>query len=62
LAIFVKFLGLAETRQGIVPPWWSEEKKYECVNLATMNRDFNINHPVEKYDVQKQWRDDAIPA
>ncbi|OBT78767.1 hypothetical protein VF21_02521 [Pseudogymnoascus sp. 05NY08] len=58
---FKKFLSLAESRQAILPPWWSPEKRRECERLAVNGTECNINGAVEKSDIQEHYNDNSMP-
>jgi splicing suppressor protein 51 len=60
---FRRFLDLAEKREGLLPPWWNKEKRKECVRLATVPNSSwgNINHAVEKSDIQEHYGDNMMP-
>lgn len=34
---FQRFLSLAQSRRGLLPSWWSEEKSSECMQLGMTN-------------------------
>lgn len=62
LPLFKKFLSLAESRQEILPPWWSPAKRRECEILAMQAGQWsNINCAVEKSDVQDHYNDNMMP-
>lgn len=59
---FKAFLDLAEKRKGILPKWWSEEKRRECERLAMdVTQWADINCAVEKHDVIKHYGDSVMP-
>jgi splicing suppressor protein 51 len=58
---FKKFLSLAESRQAILPPWWSPAKRWECERLAVNGTFSNIHGAVEKSDIQEQYNDNMMP-
>src|ERR1700722_699937 len=34
IPVFKRFLDLAESRSGLLPPWWNAEKRRECERIA----------------------------
>ena len=49
---FQQFLDLAQKRKGVLPKWWSGEKRLECERLATdMTQWACLGSAVEKSDV-----------
>ncbi|KFY87243.1 hypothetical protein V500_07046 [Pseudogymnoascus sp. VKM F-4518 (FW-2643)] len=59
---FKKFLSLAESRQAILPSWWSPEKRRECERLAVNGNQWSdINAAVEKSDIQDHYNDNMMP-
>jgi splicing suppressor protein 51 len=59
---FRKFLTLAKKREGLLPSWWSEEKRKECERLA-MGGDLwaDIDCAVEKSDIQEHYNNPTMP-
>lgn len=56
LPSFKKFLKLAEKQDGLLPTWWNDEKKKECIRLATGGDDWaDIGAAVEKSDIQERY-------
>lgn len=58
---FKEFLDLAESRSGILPPWWNAEKRQKCEVLAMYDGWSNITHCVEKDDIQEHYSDGIMP-
>ena len=59
---FKKFLSLAESRQAILPSWWSPAKRRECERLAVDGSQWSdINAAVEKSDIQDHYNDNMMP-
>jgi mitochondrial splicing suppressor protein 51 len=59
---FREFLDLAETREGILPAWWSVEKRKECEGMAVDGEGWNdINCAVEKSDIMEHYGDNTMP-
>ncbi|KAJ4308935.1 hypothetical protein N0V84_011791 [Fusarium piperis] len=44
LPAFSRYLDLAETRTGLLPPWWTPEKKQECKNFGASGREWQDLH------------------
>lgn len=60
--VFRKFLNLAEKRQGLLPSWWSKEKREECERLAMGGDTWaDISCAVEKSDIQEHYGDGMMP-
>lgn len=59
---FQEFLDLAEKRKGLLPKWWSGEKRMECERLAVDDTQWsNLGAAVEKSDVIKHYGDSVMP-
>ena len=62
---FGRFLDLAESRKGLLPPWWNKAKRGECESYADGSKDlfhwFDISCAVDSRDIQSHWRDGAMP-
>ncbi|KAI9729310.1 MAG: hypothetical protein M1834_006981 [Cirrosporium novae-zelandiae] len=59
---FQMFLNLAERREGILPEWWSKEKRMECERLGNTSRGWSsLNCAVEKSDIQEHYSDNLMP-
>jgi splicing suppressor protein 51 len=53
---FQRFLDLAESRAGLLPPWWNAEKRRECERIAVDRTQWSdINCTVEKGDIQERY-------
>ncbi|OBT67167.1 hypothetical protein VE03_02665 [Pseudogymnoascus sp. 23342-1-I1] len=62
LPLFKKFLSLAESRQQLLPPWWSPQKRRECEKLSLDASQWShLNRAVEKSDIQDHYNDDMMP-
>lgn len=59
---FREFLKLAEKKGGILPKWWSAEKKAEIIRLAQRDSWANITTCVEKSDIKEHYNDPTMPA
>ncbi|TVY83493.1 hypothetical protein LSUE1_G004861 [Lachnellula suecica] len=59
---FKKFLNLAEKREEILPGWWNQEKRTECVEFATGGSEWaDLSCAVEKSDIQEHYGDPTKP-
>lgn len=59
---FKKFLDLAESRPGLLPPWWNAEKRRECLRMAVDSSQWSdINCAVEKHDIQEHYGQPSMP-
>ena len=59
---FRKYLDLAESRQGVLPKWWSKEKREACEKLALDSSQWSdLNCAVEKSDIQEHYKDNMMP-
>ncbi len=58
---FHRFLDLAESRKGLLPPWWNANKRKECERIAVSDNWSNINYAVEKSDIQEHYRNPLMP-
>lgn len=59
---FNKFLDLAESRLGLLPPWWNAEKRRECMRMAVDGSQWSdINSAVEKHDIQDHYKVSTMP-
>lgn len=59
---FQDFLNLAQKRKGVLPKWWSEEKRRACERLAVDGTQWaNINGTVEKHDIIEHYGDNLMP-
>ncbi|KAL5351752.1 Ankyrin repeat and MYND domain-containing protein 2 [Pseudogymnoascus australis] len=62
LPLFKKFLSLAESRQQLLPAWWSPAKRRECERLSVHASQWSdINRAVEKSDIQDHYNDNMMP-
>lgn len=60
---FRRFLRLAESREGILPSWWSPEKAVECeaVGMNDDNGWSSLAVAVEKRDLVEHYQDSSMP-
>ena len=59
---FQSFLDLAQKRKGLLPKWWSAEKRRECERLAVDGTQWaDIGCAVEKQDVIEHYGDGIMP-
>ncbi|OBT58476.1 hypothetical protein VE04_01499 [Pseudogymnoascus sp. 24MN13] len=62
LPLFKKFLSLAESRQKLLPTWWSSVERGECERLAESGSQWSdINCAVEKSEIQDHYNDNLMP-
>ncbi|KAI9048174.1 hypothetical protein LZ554_007969 [Drepanopeziza brunnea f. sp. 'monogermtubi'] len=62
LADFREFLDMAEKRKGILPGWWSKEKRARCERAATDGDAWaDIGCAVEKSDIIDHYKDPMMP-
>ena len=59
---FQEFLDLAQKRNGLLPKWWSDEKRRTCERLAVDTTQWSdLNCAVEKADVIEHYGDNLMP-
>ncbi|KAK4141197.1 uncharacterized protein C8A04DRAFT_31296 [Dichotomopilus funicola] len=62
---FQRFLELAESRAGLLPSWWSEEKKRECEEFGSggseEGRFQDLRRRVDKGQIQDVYGDSYFP-
>ena len=59
---FKKFLKRAEKNGKVLPKWWDQEAKKECVQLGMKKGGGSeLAHAVEKGDVQEEYGDSLMP-
>ncbi|OWP03035.1 hypothetical protein B2J93_3661 [Marssonina coronariae] len=59
---FKRFLDKAEKAKGILPEWWNQEKRKECVRAATGGDSWaNIKRAVEKSDIMEHYKNPIMP-
>ena len=59
---FRKFLGMAETRVGVLPGWWSVKKRRECEKRAVNSARWDcLYYAVQKQDVIEHYGDPTMP-
>ena len=54
---FREMIRRAKAVNGLLPPWWSDEKEEECIRL---NR-ANLGFAAEKHDIQQEHGDSMMP-
>lgn len=59
---FTTFLDLAEKRDGILPSWWTKDKRVEVESMAQTDNWADINCCVEKSDIQEHYGNAMMPA
>lgn len=47
--VFKRFLDLAESRPGLLPPWWNAAKRRECETMAVDSNGYQLCHREERY-------------
>ena len=52
---FQRFLRLAEKRNGLLPPWWSQEKAAECMSVGLNDEWSSLARAIEKSDVTEHY-------
>jgi splicing suppressor protein 51 len=60
---FVRFLGLAESKTGLLPPWWSADKGEECITLGLgINAGWSsLTHKVAKSELIEHYGNPLMP-
>ncbi|KAF2962801.1 hypothetical protein GQX73_g10773 [Xylaria multiplex] len=59
---FQKFLRLAASRAGLLPPWWDDEKQKACEALGMDSSQWqNLRSKVEKGDIIDHYGDPRFP-
>lgn len=59
---FRRFMRLAGSRPGLLPPWWTAEKQRECEHFGMDSSNFqNLCGAVEKGDIIEYYRDSRFP-
>ena len=64
LPAFRRFLAKVASRPGMLPPWWTDEKKAECERMGMSHRKsnwHNLAFAVEKKDVVEHYGDPQFP-
>lgn len=53
---FQDFLDLAQTREGVLPPWWNEEKRAACVKLGCQKGGWeDLGRAIESSDILEHY-------
>lgn len=59
---FREYLNLAEAQPGLLPKWWSKEKRTACERVAVdSSRWSDLSCAVEKHDIQEHYKDSVMP-
>ena len=58
---FEDYLDVAERKGGILPSWWNEERRRECVELGRGSKYHCLHYAVEKHDIIDQYKDHLMP-
>ncbi len=61
VAGFQRFLSLAASRPGLLPPWWSSSKAEECKQLGLEGGWTSLTKMTEKGDVIEHYGDSKMP-
>jgi splicing suppressor protein 51 len=62
VAGFQRFLDLVASRGGLLPAWWNEEKKAECVRYGQGEDSWaRLDCAVENADVSEHYNDGQFP-
>lgn len=62
LSAFYRYLHLAESRQGLLPPWWSSENSAACVALSMNDPEgwYSLRFGPEKGDINEHYGDSKM--
>jgi len=58
---FRRFLRLAETRPGLLPSWWSQEKAAECEAVGVAGGWSSLSRAIQKSDVMEHYGNPNMP-
>jgi len=58
---FRSFLGLAESRDGLLPPWWSSEKAVACVEVGNTSGWNSLSRKADKAKMIDHYGDSNMP-
>lgn len=59
---FRVMLGKASQVQGLLPPWWNDDKAAECILYGRRSgHGFSLAAAQGKSDVQDHWKDPQMP-
>lgn len=58
---FRELLTKAKLVNGLLPPWWNDDKAEECVQYGLQSRPFSLAAAQEKSDIQETWGDNRMP-
>jgi splicing suppressor protein 51 len=59
---FRRFLRLASSREGLLPPWWNAESQRECERFGMDESQYqNLTCAVEKSDILEHYGDARFP-
>lgn len=59
---FRRFLNKAEKRKGVLPAWWSKEKREACERAANGGDSWaDINFAVEMSDIIEHYKSPLMP-
>ena len=59
---FSRFLRRAESRPGLLPPWWTAEKAAECMKFGTKRGEWSeLACAIEKSDIVEHYGNQNMP-
>lgn len=59
---FRRFLQKAEKKTGVLPPWWTKEKRDACIAKGNAKDHWSSLHfAVEKSDIQEHYKNPTMP-
>ena len=59
---FQRFLDIAQSRPGLLPPWWDASKRQECERLGMDASQWqDLRCAVEKHDIIEHYGDSMFP-
>lgn len=58
---FREYLGKVEAKPGLLPTWWTAEKKEACVAFNDSEDYFDLFDTITKQNVQQRYGDNNMP-
>ncbi|KAF9404565.1 hypothetical protein BGZ94_004095, partial [Podila epigama] len=61
---FLRFLALVDEKKHLLPPWWTEESKVKCMELATTDGEtysYSLQRAVQKGDISDYYHNSLMP-
>lgn len=58
---FRRFLRLAESRDGLLPPWWSSEKATQCEEMGNVSGWSSLSQKADKAQILGHYGDSNMP-